>query len=156
MILTSITWFIILYLHSVLSEKKVFSENNSENFARWKLRPRVNNMHRIAQIDPLSIESKEQRLKYNYIHRKGLPDRETNMIDGNDIDYNAFSNKILDIRLKNEQKVLNSTDLVHLGMINSPQDQKIKDEGFRKHAFNLLISDRIGFRRMVPYTAHPL
>lgn len=159
-ILTSITWCVILYLYSVLSENKFFLENNSDNFARWKLRPRVNNLHRIAQIDSISYESKEQRMKYNFINKKGFPDREANMIDNNELDYNAFNHKSakdnFEYKWKKDLKILNSTDLVHLGMINSPQDQKIKDEGYKKHAFNLLISDRIGYRRMVPYTAHPM
>lgn len=157
-ILTSITWCVILYLYSVLSENKFFLENNSDNFARWKLRPRVNNLHRIAQIDSISYESKEQRMKYNFINKKGFPDREANMIDNNELDYNSLNHKnpkdSFEYKGKKELKILNSTDLVHLGMIHSPQDQKIKDEGYKKHAFNLLISDRIGYRRMVPYTAH--
>ena len=159
-ILTSITWCVILYLYSVLSENKFFLENNSDNFARWKLRPRVNNLHRIAQVDSISYESKEQRMKYNFINKNGFPDRETNMIDNNELDYNSLNRKstkdIFEFKWKKELKILNSTDLVHLGMINSPQDQKVKDEGYKKHAFNLLISDRIGYRRMVPYTAHPM
>lgn len=80
------------------------------------------------------------------------------MIDNNDLDYNLLKNArdTSQTKWKEDQKILNSTDLVHLGMINSPQDQRIKDEGYKKHAFNLLISDRIGYRRRVPYTAHPL
>lgn len=140
--------------------KKFFYESNPENFARWKLRPRVNNMHRIAQIDSSPLELKENRLRHNFVNKKMLLNRETNMIDSNELDSNALNVKSVKDKMdssgKTEQKILNSTDLVHLGMINSPQDQRLKDEGYKKHAFNLLISDRIGYRRMVPFTAHPL
>lgn len=43
-----------------------------------------------------------------------------------------------------------------IGMIQSPEDKKVKDEGFKKHAFNVLISDRIGNTRSIPDTRHPL
>lgn len=116
-------------------------------------------MHRIAQVDARSYESKEQRLKSNFIVKKTLPDRETNLIDVNDFDYES-KHKQSTLDKKNMQgqnvKLLNSTDLVHLGMINSPNDQRIKDEGYKRHAFNMLISDRLGFRRRIPYTAHSM
>ncbi|KFM73353.1 Polypeptide N-acetylgalactosaminyltransferase 11, partial [Stegodyphus mimosarum] len=153
-ILTSITWLIILYLHSKITENKFFIENSSDKIAKWKLRPRVDNMHRIAQVDSLSLESKEHMLKRNFVAKRLLPERENNMIDGSDFDYDSLLKKSSPNTKDKEKKVLNSTDLVHLGMISSPQDQRTKDEGYKKHAFNLLISDRLGYRRLVPYTAH--
>ncbi|GIY94861.1 polypeptide N-acetylgalactosaminyltransferase 11 [Caerostris extrusa] len=105
------------------------------------------------------FESKEQRLKGNFIIKKDLLDKETNLIDQNDFDYDFKESKtsVKYEKLNNEnKKLLNSTDLVHLGMIYSPVDQRIKDEGYKKHAFNLLISDRLGYRRAIPYTAHSL
>ncbi|GIY20918.1 polypeptide N-acetylgalactosaminyltransferase 11 [Caerostris darwini] len=158
-VLTSITWAIILYLSTKLNSNKLFPENGPDRAAKWRLRPRINNMHRIAQVDALSLESKEQRLKGNFIIKKDLLDKETNLIDQNEFDYDFKESKtsVKYEKLNNEnKKLLNSTDLVHLGMIYSPVDQRIKDEGYKKHAFNLLISDRLGYRRAIPYTAHPL
>ncbi|XP_054713215.1 polypeptide N-acetylgalactosaminyltransferase 11-like [Uloborus diversus] len=159
-ILTSVTWIIILYLHSKVMDNKIISENSAENFAKWKLRPRLNNMHRIAQVDVPFVESKELRLQNNFVVKKYFPNKESNMIDGEDFDYSSFisksTSKHMDGNDQSAMKVLNSSDLVHLGMIKSPEDQRIKDEGYKKHAFNLLISDRIGYRRLIPYTAHAL
>ncbi|GFT97997.1 polypeptide N-acetylgalactosaminyltransferase 11 [Nephila pilipes] len=158
-ILTSLTWAVILYLSSKLNNNQLFHGINSEKNAKWRLRPRIDNMHRIAQVDTLGLESKEQRLKNNFIIKKKNLDRETNLIDGNDFDYDSRVSKTTPkYKQDNDQKakLLNSSDLVHLGMINSPHDQRIKDEGYKKHAFNLLISDRLGYRRLVPYTPHPL
>ncbi|XP_070564934.1 polypeptide N-acetylgalactosaminyltransferase 11-like [Ptychodera flava] len=43
-----------------------------------------------------------------------------------------------------------------LGLVRSPEDQVIRDEGYRQHAFNQLISDRIGYHRDVPDTRNGL
>ena len=48
------------------------------------------------------------------------------------------------------------TPITDLGVIKTPQDKKVKDEGFKKHAFNVLVSNRIGIRRSIPDTRHPL
>lgn len=160
-LLTSITWIIILFLSPKLNETKIFTDFSSEKTAKWKLRPRIDNMHRIAQVETNAIESKEQRIKYNFIpkkEKKSFPDRETNLIEGNDLDYDSVKKtaRYSQIPEDHKDKVLNSSYLVHLGMINSPQDQRTKDRGYKRHAFNLLISDRLGFRRVIPYTAHSL
>lgn len=47
-------------------------------------------------------------------------------------------------------------DLDALAVIKSPEDQKIRDLGYDKYAFNLLISDRIGYRRNVRDVRHNL
>ncbi|XP_055990767.1 polypeptide N-acetylgalactosaminyltransferase 11 [Sorex fumeus] len=39
-----------------------------------------------------------------------------------------------------------------LGMIFDERDQELRDLGYQKHAFNLLISNRLGYRRPVPDT----
>lgn len=162
-LLTSITWMVILFLSPKLNKNKIFSEFPSEKTTKWKLRPRIDNMHRIAQVEPNALESKEQRIKYNFIPKTKklvFPDRETNLIEGNDLDYRSVlmqkTARYSLISDNDKDKVLNSSYLVHLGMINSPQDQRTKDGGYKRHAFNLLISDRLGFRRVIPYTAHTL
>lgn len=37
-------------------------------------------------------------------------------------------------------------------MIFSERDQKLRDLGYQKHAFNMLISNRLGYHRDVPDT----
>ncbi|XP_045145711.1 polypeptide N-acetylgalactosaminyltransferase 11 isoform X3 [Echinops telfairi] len=39
-----------------------------------------------------------------------------------------------------------------LGMIFNERDQELRDLGYQKHAFNLLISNRLGYHRDVPDT----
>ncbi|XP_077977971.1 polypeptide N-acetylgalactosaminyltransferase 11-like [Glandiceps talaboti] len=43
-----------------------------------------------------------------------------------------------------------------LGMVKTPEDQRIRDEGYHQHAFNQLISDRIGYHRDVTDTRNGL
>uniref|UniRef100_A0A8C4Q1F5 UDP-N-acetyl-alpha-D-galactosamine:polypeptide N-acetylgalactosaminyltransferase 11 (GalNAc-T11) n=1 Tax=Eptatretus burgeri TaxID=7764 RepID=A0A8C4Q1F5_EPTBU len=42
-----------------------------------------------------------------------------------------------------------------LGMIYSVEDQDVRDFGYQRHAFNLLISNRLGVLRPIPDTRHP-
>jgi hypothetical protein len=39
-----------------------------------------------------------------------------------------------------------------LGLIKNIQEKKIREEGFKKHAFNTLISSRLSYHRSVPDT----
>lgn len=41
-----------------------------------------------------------------------------------------------------------------LGLIRTLEDKKIRDEGYKKHAFNSLISERLGYHRQIPDTRH--
>ncbi|KAL3831975.1 hypothetical protein ACJMK2_023663 [Sinanodonta woodiana] len=43
-----------------------------------------------------------------------------------------------------------------LGIIKTPEDQRIRDEGYREHAFNELISSRLSFHRKLPDSRHKL
>ena len=43
-----------------------------------------------------------------------------------------------------------------LGMIRSHEDERIREEGYGKHAFNELISNRLGFHREIQDTRHEM
>lgn len=45
--------------------------------------------------------------------------------------------------------------LPEMGMIFNERDQEVRDLGYQKHAFNLLISNRIGSHRDIPNTSDP-
>ncbi|KAM9232286.1 polypeptide N-acetylgalactosaminyltransferase 11 isoform 2-T2 [Leptosomus discolor] len=42
-----------------------------------------------------------------------------------------------------------------MGMIFNEEDQEVRDLGYQKHAFNMLISNRLGYHREVPDTRDP-
>lgn len=41
-------------------------------------------------------------------------------------------------------------------MVRTVNDQVLKDEGFKLHAYNTLISDRLSLNRSIPDTRHEL
>jgi hypothetical protein len=43
-----------------------------------------------------------------------------------------------------------------LGMVKSPEDQRIRDEGYKNHAFNVLVSHKLEYHRTIPDTRHRL
>ncbi len=49
-----------------------------------------------------------------------------------------------------------SLDLAQLAVVHNPEDQRKRNLGYSRFAFNLLISDRIGERRDIPDSRHPL
>lgn len=51
-------------------------------------------------------------------------------------------------------KITQEKDISTLGMIRNSEDKRIKEEGYGKHAFNELISNRLGFHREIPDTRH--
>ena len=51
---------------------------------------------------------------------------------------------------------LKEGDISDLGIIKTDEDRRLRDEGFRRHAFNELVSTRIGYHRNVTDTRNPL
>ncbi|XP_049764207.1 polypeptide N-acetylgalactosaminyltransferase 35A [Schistocerca cancellata] len=64
------------------------------------------------------------------------------------------SDKLLSYLQQKAFKPLSVLD--QLGMVRSVAERQARDEGYRKHAFNTLVSERIGPLRKIPDTRHPL
>lgn len=47
-------------------------------------------------------------------------------------------------------------DISTLGLIRNREDQKVREKGYEKHAFNELISNRLGFHREIQDTRDKL
>ncbi|KAG1659615.1 Polypeptide N-acetylgalactosaminyltransferase 11 [Nymphon striatum] len=100
-ILTSITWSVVLYLHSNISNVNMFSNQ--------KLRTRLKPRH---DLEKSSLEMSDSG--------QFLP-----RLEFNNVNYNSDN----------------------IGLIASPEDQKVRDYGNRHHAFNLLVSNRLSLHR---------
>ncbi|XP_056007067.1 polypeptide N-acetylgalactosaminyltransferase 11-like [Ostrea edulis] len=74
---------------------------------------------------------------------------------GNSPQFGGQCETISEVFNKALVKRYNSTVLNSLGIVSSPEDQKARDEGYQKYAFNELISNRIGFHRAIPDTRDP-
>jgi hypothetical protein len=62
-----------------------------------------------------------------------------------------YSQKLID-----ELKPVHITDPPEYGIIKNVEDQAVRDEGFKQHAFNCLVSNQIGVFREIPDTRHRL
>lgn len=65
----------------------------------------------------------------------------------------VFLKKELESKLPTSE-VSKISDLDQYALIKSPEDVKIREEGYSQHAFNCLISQRIGNHRDIPDTRH--
>lgn len=43
-----------------------------------------------------------------------------------------------------------------LGVVKNVEEQKIRDGGYRQHAFNVLISNKLSYHRSIPDTRNKL
>nr|CAD7460017.1 unnamed protein product [Timema tahoe] len=61
----------------------------------------------------------------------------------------------LDNTMKKKKKY-NMESLEELGMVKTPEDQLVREEGYKTHAFNVLVSNRLSYHRDIPDTRHHL
>uniref|UniRef100_A0A1W7RB57 Polypeptide N-acetylgalactosaminyltransferase n=1 Tax=Hadrurus spadix TaxID=141984 RepID=A0A1W7RB57_9SCOR len=155
-IVTSATWSVILYLYFSLSDN--FAQYGaSERTIKWKLRPRIQNQHISEQkhdhhmYDIIEKELKSKQLRHSHIHQKEL-----NLINSNEIDDDKQINQLNKYTVEGKMHHLDDNALENLGEIKTYNDQKIKDDGYKSHAFNTLISNRLGYHRQLPDTRHLL
>lgn len=63
-----------------------------------------------------------------------------------------YGNETMD-KVMSDKTIPNNPDYYSsIGMINSQKDIEIKEKGYADYAFNILISDRVGFNRILPDT----
>lgn len=55
-----------------------------------------------------------------------------------------------------EREMVQDKDLSTLGLIRNREDQRVREQGYEKHAFNELVSNRLGFHREIEDTRHEL
>lgn len=46
--------------------------------------------------------------------------------------------------------------LNELGVVKNEEEQKIREEGYKQHAFNVLISNKLSYHRSIPDTRNKL
>lgn len=62
-----------------------------------------------------------------------------------------------DKQLKSASVKATETELESdLGLVRNTEDQKIREDGYSKHAFNVLVSSRLGYHRIIPDSRHKL
>jgi polypeptide N-acetylgalactosaminyltransferase len=158
-IITSFIWALIIYFYLLrvdFNSTKYQINNNNNNIINELIANRLPQRHRLIS-----------RLNNNYNNINSLKllrkfkdnqqNSETNLINDNPIDDNVKTREEKnELQLKNGLQLMGSSSLIKLGMINTAEDKQIKDIGYKKHAFNVLISNRIGLRRQIPDTRNGL
>lgn len=54
----------------------------------------------------------------------------------------------------NKTSSSDSLNFFELGFVNNKEEEKLREEGFKNYAFNLLVSNRLGYKRDIPDTRH--
>ncbi|XP_022236726.1 polypeptide N-acetylgalactosaminyltransferase 11-like, partial [Limulus polyphemus] len=127
-VLTSFVWAVIVYLYSDLGQSERPKISLSRQQFKKRLKPRYENLMFENHHDKINLSSEERH---------------------------SQKNKDLQIvGMIGSVGSLKSGDLLQLGVVRNWEDQQVKEEGHRHHAFNLLISNRLGYHRDVPDTRH--
>ncbi|KAG5886089.1 hypothetical protein JTB14_031690 [Gonioctena quinquepunctata] len=130
----SLTWVISLYLYFQISN----SDNNGWGYSSsrpWALQ-------KYPTSDPWIFPG---HTKSRNFYRKS----------------NEFNSKHL---LKKLQPVIVTTktenilekELMDLGMVKNEEDKSVREDGYKSHAYNVLISNRLALNRSIPDTRNPL
>ncbi|XP_055716507.1 polypeptide N-acetylgalactosaminyltransferase 35A [Phlebotomus papatasi] len=138
----SLTWTISLYLY-------------------WKLTQ--NTEPPVTVISPAADKLQQRKQEFN-------------ALDGNqrssggkiqDKDYDFFAQKLqmykkekkfrkISRKLIEEMRPMVPEVKDEFGMVRSSKDQFVRDQGYKKHAFNILVSNQLGVNREIPDTRHKL
>lgn len=150
-IVTSLIWAVILYFYINSQSEPVYRLPGKQ-----KIVAKFQRKHSFPFGKDGAVKAKSGQLT-----RLNGPNPKDNLINDNpddDLKENWHDNAV-------KVKVLPETalslpspatlDLAKLGIINNAKDKQIKDEGLKKHAFNVLVSNRIGNRRTIPDTRDP-
>lgn len=52
----------------------------------------------------------------------------------------------------NKTTSVDPTNFFDLGFVNNKEEERLREEGFKNYAFNLLVSNRLGYKRDIPDT----
>ncbi|XP_030054179.1 polypeptide N-acetylgalactosaminyltransferase 11 [Microcaecilia unicolor] len=123
---TSVTWTLLLFIYfNVSEESQTFKNVPVKGLEPYKPFPKRFYPHFTRNQFKLSDHQKNSRVR------------------------NQFGNHVEDLEEGNSEL------LPEMGMIFNEQDQEVRDLGYQKHSFNVLISNRLGYHRDVPDTRDP-
>nr|XP_033787562.1 polypeptide N-acetylgalactosaminyltransferase 11 isoform X2 [Geotrypetes seraphini] len=123
---TSVTWTLLLFIYfNVSEESRTFKHVPIKGLEPYKPFPKKFNPRVTRTPFKLSDRQKNNGVR------------------------NQFGNRIEDLAEGNSEL------LPEMGMIFNEQDQEVRDLGYQKHSFNVLISNRLGYHRDVPDTRDP-
>jgi polypeptide N-acetylgalactosaminyltransferase len=73
-----------------------------------------------------------------------------------EFDQDAHSKKLVPhFKAKMNKSASNNLE-ANLGLVRNSEDQKIREDGYSKHAFNVLVSSRLDYHREIPDSRHKM
>ncbi|EFA04575.1 polypeptide N-acetylgalactosaminyltransferase 35A [Tribolium castaneum] len=127
----SITWIISLYLYINLTNNEPTTTHIPFKFAKTG--------------HPLNSFDRDYKVSKSYRLRRKFFNQGTNS--------KQLINKLQPVYPKLST---DKNELSQLGLVKNIDDQRKKDEGYKKHAYNVLISERLSYHRDVPDTRNEL
>jgi polypeptide N-acetylgalactosaminyltransferase len=127
-IFTSITWCVVLYLYVSLSP--------------------INS----------STTMKHHSVPFIVTVKEGKPSTVPIVINNylGEFDQDAHSKKLVPhFKAKMNKSASNNLE-ANLGLVRNSEDQKIREDGYSKHAFNVLVSSRLDYHREIPDSRHKM
>lgn len=139
-----ITWALSFYLYYSLNQSQTNLTNlETKNLFNSKSADsRID--HEEDQKNSNLIENnndKEEKGKLSNFKRKLKKEKEKRKISRNLVE------ELRPVTVKQSEE---------FGIIKSIEDQYVRDEGYKTHAFNVLVSNHIGFYRDIPDTRHKM
>ncbi|CAG4942090.1 unnamed protein product [Colias eurytheme] len=154
----SATWSISLYLYWLLNMSGESSIKNSENRIHYRL-INTEERNRLKNNDKSIAALEGKNLLYD---NPKANDRFGNKMWKNQRDHSDYLRKMIlkekfarQFQQKSSAKVDKSLES-QFGLIRNAEDVRIREKGYNVHAFNTLISQRIGYHREVPDTRYKL
>ncbi|KAF7269919.1 hypothetical protein GWI33_017079 [Rhynchophorus ferrugineus] len=132
----SLTWIISFYLYTQLSTS--LSTNSSKYFIPHS----ENTKH------PNQISKYEKKYSDKSYYRKNQ--------GGSTFNSNSLIEKLRPVEVGPGGSNKLDEELFELGLVNNKIEQSIKDEGYKTHAYNVLISNKLGYNRTIPDTRNAL
>lgn len=142
----SFTWGIAIYLYYLISSSEDLKEfknghayNTNQNPQQDPAENEVNNNFIESDRKLISWDSKQ------YFHEKMARYKKEKQ-------KKKISQKLMD-ELK---PVVVTENWDEFGAIRNMEDQNMRDKGYKTHAFNVLVSNKLGLIREIPDTRHKL
>ncbi|KAJ8961296.1 hypothetical protein NQ318_008982 [Aromia moschata] len=132
----SFTWIISLYLYFQLTKNDIVANDTRVQTEQpW---------HKYNSIN-------EPSQKYSSKDKSYLKKGSSNFLNSG-----KLIKKLQPVLAPPSHKDKVEEELMNLGIVRNSKDQEIRDEGYKTHAYNVLVSTRLGYNRSVPDTRNKL
>lgn len=139
----AVTWIVSLYLYYIINSDN--QQNTSTSQQQMK------NIFNVVDNEIKSANSIGGGFKEKYLDKKASYLQEK---------YEKYKKeqkkKKVSLNVFNELSPVEQDQDEEFGIIRNAEDQNVRDNGFKTHAFNVLVSNHIGLIRDIPDTRHQM